>query len=195
MPKLRRIAGAREKATSDLWRVTDSGASAPSFSWHRQRLHLDIKNGEGGIRTPEPLRAAGFQDRCNRPLCHLSKMSQPDELCQNRASPERAWLYTDCPRFWAAHIERRGGPFSAVDRTTIKDISRRSPVRHGASNIISTATGRLPAATSKLVRCGRGRVPSLFLRGDRRRRSGSPRRSDAPAVRRAPGETDRSVSR
>lgn len=30
------------------------------------------KSGEGEIRTPGPLRDAGFQDRCNRPLCHLS---------------------------------------------------------------------------------------------------------------------------
>lgn len=29
--------------------------------------------GETGIRTLEPLRTDGFQDRCIRPLCHLSK--------------------------------------------------------------------------------------------------------------------------
>ncbi len=28
--------------------------------------------GERGIRTPGTLRYAGFQDRCNRPLYHLS---------------------------------------------------------------------------------------------------------------------------
>ena len=28
--------------------------------------------GERGIRTPGTLRYDGFQDRCNRPLCHLS---------------------------------------------------------------------------------------------------------------------------
>jgi hypothetical protein len=35
--------------------------------------------GEGGIRTPEPLRANGFQDRRIRPLCHLSAkaLSEP----------------------------------------------------------------------------------------------------------------------
>ncbi len=31
-----------------------------------------ILGGEGGIRTPEPLRANGFQDRRIQPLCHLS---------------------------------------------------------------------------------------------------------------------------
>ena len=29
--------------------------------------------GSGEIRTHEPLRVAGFQDRCNRPLCHASE--------------------------------------------------------------------------------------------------------------------------
>ena len=29
--------------------------------------------GEGGIRTPGTSQYVGFQDRCNRPLCHLSK--------------------------------------------------------------------------------------------------------------------------
>ncbi len=33
--------------------------------------------GAGGIRTLEPLRAAGFQDRCIRPLCHRSVTSLP----------------------------------------------------------------------------------------------------------------------
>ena len=28
--------------------------------------------GSGEIRTHGPFRAAGFQDRCNRPLCHTS---------------------------------------------------------------------------------------------------------------------------
>ena len=32
-----------------------------------------IKSGEGEIRTLGPLQDAGFQDRCNRPLCHLSE--------------------------------------------------------------------------------------------------------------------------
>lgn len=30
------------------------------------------KCGEGGIRTPGPVTVNGFQDRRNRPLCHLS---------------------------------------------------------------------------------------------------------------------------
>ena len=34
--------------------------------------------GERGIRTPGTSRYDGFQDRCNRPLYHLSKFSQDD---------------------------------------------------------------------------------------------------------------------
>ena len=41
----------------------------------RQSRYTPILNfcGEGGIRTPGPRNeASGFQDRRNRPLCHLS---------------------------------------------------------------------------------------------------------------------------
>ncbi len=31
-----------------------------------------VFSGERGIRTPGPLTVNGFQDRRNRPLCHLS---------------------------------------------------------------------------------------------------------------------------
>ena len=36
------------------------------------QLLADFKSGERGIRTPGTLRYAGFQDRCIRPLYHLS---------------------------------------------------------------------------------------------------------------------------
>ena len=36
------------------------------------RLFALFISGERGIRTPGPLRVNGFQDRRNRPLCHLS---------------------------------------------------------------------------------------------------------------------------
>ena len=32
------------------------------------------EGGERGIRTPGTLRYGGFQDRCNRPLYHLSRL-------------------------------------------------------------------------------------------------------------------------
>ena len=36
------------------------------------QLLADFKSGERGIRTPGTSRYDGFQDRCNRPLYHLS---------------------------------------------------------------------------------------------------------------------------
>ena len=35
-----------------------------------------LKSGETGIRTPGTSQYNGFQDRRNRPLCHLSKTSE-----------------------------------------------------------------------------------------------------------------------
>ena len=37
-------------------------------------------SGEGGIRTPGSSHFNGFQDRRNRPLCHLSKCLSPTLL-------------------------------------------------------------------------------------------------------------------
>ena len=42
------------------------------------QLLADFKSGERGIRTPGTSRYDGFQDRCNRPLYHLSKFSLDD---------------------------------------------------------------------------------------------------------------------
>ena len=38
-------------------------------------LHPAICCGEGGIRTPGPVKVNGFQDRRDRPLCHLSLLA------------------------------------------------------------------------------------------------------------------------
>ena len=35
-------------------------------------MSLSLRSGEGGIRTPGGVTLNGFQDRRNRPLCHLS---------------------------------------------------------------------------------------------------------------------------
>jgi hypothetical protein len=43
--------------------------------------------GEGGIRTPEPLQANGFQDRRIQPLCHLSVATE--------CSVSKGWLAVD----------------------------------------------------------------------------------------------------
>ena len=39
-----------------------------------------LKSGETGIRTPGTSQYNGFQDRRNRPLCHLSKTSLSEVL-------------------------------------------------------------------------------------------------------------------
>ena len=38
----------------------------------RNSLIYTLVCGEGGIRTPGPVKVNGFQDRRDRPLCHLS---------------------------------------------------------------------------------------------------------------------------
>ena len=38
----------------------------------KDNLAVILSCGEGGIRTPGTSQYVGFQDRCNRPLCHLS---------------------------------------------------------------------------------------------------------------------------
>ena len=44
----------------------------------RKTLIFKVYCGERGIRTPGTSRHDGFQDRCNRPLYHLSKFSLDD---------------------------------------------------------------------------------------------------------------------
>jgi hypothetical protein len=47
-------------------------------------------SGGGGIRTLEHFRVAGFQDRCNRPLCHPSEVCSSylgQALCVNSRFP------------------------------------------------------------------------------------------------------------
>ncbi|GEM_PF-4234277 len=39
-----------------------------------------IESGEGGIRTPGTSQYNGFQDRRDRPLCHLSRTSLSEVL-------------------------------------------------------------------------------------------------------------------
>ena len=37
-----------------------------------RKVPFSLKSGERGIRTPGASQHGGFQDRCNRPLYHLS---------------------------------------------------------------------------------------------------------------------------
>ena len=45
---------------------------------HANSLFSSRFRGEGGIRTPGTSQFNGFQDRRNRPLCHLSKCGRKD---------------------------------------------------------------------------------------------------------------------
>ena len=45
-------------------------------------LIFKIYCGEGGIRTPGPVTVNGFQDRRDRPLCHLSKAFVFQKRCK-----------------------------------------------------------------------------------------------------------------
>ncbi len=49
----------------------DPNEENPEFPDETQEIQ-GFSSGEGEIRTPGTLRYAGFQDRCKRPLCHLS---------------------------------------------------------------------------------------------------------------------------
>lgn len=58
-------------------------------AWLRQCPVLFASGGSSGIRTLEPLRVAGFQDRCNRPLCQASTffLQQPSGSVHQTALP------------------------------------------------------------------------------------------------------------
>ena len=46
------------------------------------RLRLKTLGGERGIRTPGGVTLNGFQDRRNRPLCHLSLLLTVCAICE-----------------------------------------------------------------------------------------------------------------
>ena len=56
----------------------------------RDLIHFEqCSSGERGIRTPGPLTVNGFQDRRNRPLCHLSAAKVRVQYLSNKKS----WLF------------------------------------------------------------------------------------------------------
>jgi hypothetical protein len=71
---------------------------------------------EGGIRTPGPLTVNGFQDRRNRPLCHLSNLKQKYAVESNLQNPYRKNLQKSyC--FYPALLyppDSEGKPFSTI---------------------------------------------------------------------------------
>ena len=96
----------RKKAKKSKWRIRETSLLAkqvPVIDYEKERNNLDsniveavellieginekpaeiqrvsiLWSGERGIRTPGTSRYDGFQDRCNRPLYHLSFNSLP----------------------------------------------------------------------------------------------------------------------
>ena len=53
--------------------------------------------GERGIRTPGTVKYAGFQDRCIRPLCHLSERYSLAALCVKSGAKVR--LFVESSKF------------------------------------------------------------------------------------------------
>ena len=50
------------------------------------RLIISVYCGERGIQTPGTLQYGGFQDRCNRSLCHLSSDTSFFQMrCKDKA--------------------------------------------------------------------------------------------------------------
>lgn len=60
-----------KKILAQIWRTLKRKISATCCFTTR---YADFC-GERGIRTPGTSQYAGFQDRCNRPLCHLSLLA------------------------------------------------------------------------------------------------------------------------
>src|SRR5574343_223856 len=61
------------KCFDDLVTRRPSKARAPCLNAHLNQHLMALPTGGGGeIRTHGRLPVAGFQDRCNRPLCHTS---------------------------------------------------------------------------------------------------------------------------
>ena len=60
-----------KKILAQIWRTLKRKISATCCFTTR---YADF-GGERGIRTPGTSQYAGFQDRCNRPLCHLSLLA------------------------------------------------------------------------------------------------------------------------
>ena len=57
------------------------------------QLLADFKSGERGIRTPGASQHDGFQDRCNRPLYHLSIVMSTNFLSESECKGKQNYLY------------------------------------------------------------------------------------------------------
>ena len=61
-------------------------------------------SGEGGIRTPGTSQYNGFQDRRNRPLCHLSRT--PSEVLYLSKAMQRYGFFLNMQNFWSFFSEK-----------------------------------------------------------------------------------------
>ncbi len=79
-----------EVATDGTEARADPNKKTPEIPVKMQE-NQGFMSGEREIRTPGTLRYAGFQDRCNRPLCHLSGADAIAilESCQRRLNRNR----------------------------------------------------------------------------------------------------------
>jgi hypothetical protein len=77
------INGFRDRPIRPLWHLSEVGVGLsvvfehgyicdPHSHFPHSHSNPHLLRGERGIRTPGPLQVNGFQDRRNRPLCHLS---------------------------------------------------------------------------------------------------------------------------
>ena len=53
-------------------------------------MFITLCGGQGGIRTPGASQHGGFQDRCNRPLYHLSNACVPCFQTRHEVSSSKA---------------------------------------------------------------------------------------------------------
>jgi len=112
------INGFRDRPIRPLWHLSESGVGlclslcvgfghglGLKYLAHTHTAHTSITPkptptcGERGIRTPGPLQVNGFQDRRNRPLCHLSRGKSTKYLKRGKTCSEcklpDLWFY-DC---------------------------------------------------------------------------------------------------
>ena len=78
-----------------------------------------LQGGETGIRTPGTSRYNGFQDRRNRPLCHLSKTSF--EVLYLSKAMQRYRFFLNMQSFWVFFSKKKFFFFISV--CIIQDVS------------------------------------------------------------------------
>ena len=68
----------------------------------RKSLKINVYCGERGIRTPGASQHDGFQDRCNRPLYHLSLLLRKQALVLKRCKGNTFFLILQIFKYFFA---------------------------------------------------------------------------------------------